>query len=334
MKAWVAAAAAALAVLSGCSKLDPVPAEGDSLPIGFGSATIAGVEASDTKAGGSDFGRDFVVCGIKTLSPGEQQFVFPGYEVKYHDHSYDYVFGSQSVRYWDPSASSYTFWGFSPKDKAEVLISDETVLTEELTASDAQTFNYSDVKTVLPSDFGNQVCLSFGRLGSRVRFGFYETLDGMGIKDLNYSVSGHFLASACYLLSSQGISLESSTMDQDLTVQPLPGPLQSGRNTLTEGKDVSVWQPVLPLVDTDITVTIESCTFTKDGSDRTLSLVEPIVVKVPQNYCHWDPNKDYTYVFQISSVDEDFNHIIFSFDQQIIRDWIDNGAETIYDFQP
>ena len=328
--AWVAATAVALALLSGCTKQNPAPVAGESLPIGFGSATLAGTEAFGTKAGGSDFGQDFVVCGIKTLSPGENQFVFPGYKVKYQDHTYEYISGSQTVRYWDPSASSYTFWGFSPTNKAEVLLSDETALTDEMTPSGAQSFYYADVKTVLPSAFGNQVCMSFGKIGSKVRFGFYETLDGMGIKNLSFSVIGHFLTKARYILSSQGIALESSSMDDKLTVDPLMCTLQSGHGEPT----VTAWQPVLPLVDTDITVTIESCTFTKDGSDKTMPLVNPITVRVPQEYSHWNPNREYTYVFQISSVDEDFNQIIFSFDHQIIQDWVDNGAETIYDFQP
>lgn len=333
MKSGVAAAAVALAMLSGCAKQEPTVAE-EFLPIGFGSATLAGTQTSGTKAGGADFGRDFVVCGIKTLGSGEKQFVFPGYEVRYQNQSYDYISASQTVRYWDALASSYTFWGYSPKEKAEVLLSDEVALTDELTPSGAQNFHYSDVETVQPSDFGKPVCLRFGRLASMVRFGFYETLDGMGIKDLAFSVSGHFLAKASYLLSAQGISLKSSTAAQSLTVNPLPGPLQSGNTPTTEGKDVTAWQPVLPLVDTDLTVTIESCTFTKDGSDRTLQLVNPITVAIPQEYSHWDPNRDYTYIFKISTVDEDFNQIIFSFDHQIIRDWVDNGAETIYDFQP
>lgn len=333
MIARAAAVAAALAVLSACTKQDPAPESGDGLPIGFGSATVAGTEAA-TKAGGVDFGRDFVICGIKTIGSGEQPFVFPGYEVRYHDHSYDYVFGTQSIRYWDTSASSYAFWGYSPKDKAEILISHQTAITSVFTPAQAQEFYYSDVENVLKADYGKQVCMKFGRLGSRVRFGFYETIEGIGISDITFSVSGNFLTTARYTLSAHGVSLSSSAVDHALSASSLPGPLASEKNAMATGRDITAWQPVLPLVDTDITFTIESCTFSQEGSTKTLPLVEPIAIHIPQGYNYWEPNKDYTYVFKISAVNQDFNQIIFGFDGQIIRDWVDNGAETIYDFQP
>lgn len=97
------ATAAAFAVLTCCQK----QAEPDKAlnAIGFGSVCAAEPDAANTKSGVSNFGRDFIVCGIKDLE-GDQYFVFPGYEVRYNNPDYSYEFGAQTIRYWDPAASA------------------------------------------------------------------------------------------------------------------------------------------------------------------------------------------------------------------------------------
>lgn len=208
------------------------------------------------------------------------------------------------------------------------------VCTSSLSVEQALQFYYSDVNIIGTEKFGETVVLSFNRLGSRIRFGFYERLEGMGVKDLVFSVSGKFMTKAQYRLSDQGITLVGSTESSSMDVPSLPGPIQADKSNLLEGRDVTGWIPVLPMKDSELSITIESCTFTQDNTANTMVLVEPIMVPVPERYRYWDTNKDYSYIFQISNVQEDFNHIIFSFDQQIVRDWVDNGAEGIYDFQP
>lgn len=328
-----AAAAAALAFLASCGKQNPQPGLEQMLAIGFGDASVAEAGAAGTKAGEKSFGRDFVVCAIKDVESGKQ-FVFPGFNVRYQNPGYSYIFGDQTVKYWDTAASGYVFWGYSPAAKADVSLSDMDAVSVELTPGEGIGFFYSELEDVRPSAFGREVQLKFSRLGSRVRFGFYETLAKMGVKELEFSVSGNFHGSARFRMSSQGLSVHSSTASHSIAVPLLPGPVQADKTQLAEGRDITSWIPVLPLTDTGLAITIESCTFTQDGSSRTMQLVDPITVPVPQEYCWWGPNRDYTYIFQISSVKEDFDHIIFSFDRQIVRDWEDNGAEGIYDFQP
>lgn len=328
-----AATAAAFAVLTCCQKQAEPERAWSNPAISFGSACAAGADAAITKAGVSPFGRDFVVCGVKDIDD-RHQFVFPGYEVRYQNPEYSYEFGSQTVKYWDGSASAYHFWGYAPKTMATVAESEMEAFTSSLSAAQAQTFFYSDVNSVEPQDFGEKVVLSFNRLASRVRFGFYERLEGMGVKDIVFSVSGQFMEKASYRLTAQGIDLNVSTPANSMVVPVLPGPVQTDRSQLLQGRDLTGWIPVLPLIDSELTVTIESCTFTQDGSAKTMELIEPIQVSVPERYRCWDTNMDYTYIFQISNVQEDFNHIIFSFDQAIVLDWVDNGAEGTYDFQP
>lgn len=328
-----AAAAAALAFLASCGKQNPEPGRERMPAIGFGDASVAEAGAAETKAGEKSFGRDFVVCAIKDVESGKQ-FVFPGFNVRYQNPGYSYIFGDQTVKYWDTDASGYAFWGFAPAGKADVSLSDMDALSVGLAPGEALQFHYSEVEDVRPSAFGREVQLKFARLGSRVRFGFYETLAKMGVKELEFSVGGNFYGSARYLMSARGLSVHSSTASHSIAVPLLPGPVQADRTQLAEGRDMTSWIPVLPLTDSGLTITIESCVFTQDGSSRTIHLVDPITVPVPQEYCWWGTNRDYTYIFQISSVKEDFDQIIFSFDRQIVRDWEDNGAEGIYDFQP
>lgn len=328
-----AAMAAALAASVCCGKQLQQPQLQDTA-IGFGAATAAGSGPAVSKAGESGFGRDFAVCGVKSTSSGKQ-FIFPGYTVRYENQAYNYVFGTQTVRYWDVQASGYSFWGYSPVSKASVIPSYLAAISAEMLPQDAQDFYYSDVNDVAPSAYGKQVKLSFNRLGSRVRFGFYETLAGMGVTELVFSVKGQFNAKARYRLSAQGISLETSVKEQEISVPTLPGPIQSGSSLLTEGRDITAWIPVLPMASTGMSLTIESCIFTLDGDpSQTMHLVNPIEVSIPQEYTNLLPNKDYSFIFQISSVEEDFNHIIFGFQGAIVSDWADNGAEGTYDFIP
>lgn len=328
-----AATAAAFVVLTCCQKQTEPDQAWSNPAICFGGSSAAGTDAAITKAGEKAFGKDFIVCGIKNIK-STNQFVFPGYEVKYQNPGYSYEFGSQTVRYWDASASSYRFWAYAPKNMATVLDDEMDVMTSSLTPVQALQFHYSDVEAVQTQDFGQTVVLSFGRLGSRIRFGFYENLEGMGVKDLVFSVSGKFMADARYRISSEGISLANGTHSSSMDVPALPGPIQSDKGSLRKGRDLTDWIPVLPLADSQLAITIESCTFTRDGSTKTMELVNPIQVPVPERYRYWDTNKDYSYIFQIANVQEDFNHIIFSFDQAIVIDWVDNGAEGTYDFQP
>lgn len=327
-----AAIAAALAALVCCGKQLHQP-QMQETAIGFGTATVAGTGAAGAKAGENNFGRDFVVCAVKDASSGKQ-FVFPGYTVRYENPGYNYIIGSQTVKYWDPQASGYAFWGFSPESKATVIPDDMAAVSVEMLPQEAQSFYFSDVNNVVPSAYGNDVQLSFNRLGSRVRFGFYETLVGMGVKELSFSVSGDFLEKASYSLSAQGISLVSSTLASGVAVPTLPGPIQSGSSQLAEGRDLTAWIPVLPMASTGMSLTIESCIFTQDGTGRTMHLVNPIKVSIPQEYTYLAPNREYSFIFQISSVEEDFDHIIFGFQEAIVRDWADNGAEGTYDFIP
>lgn len=328
-----AATAAAFAVLTCCQKPAQKEDAWSNPAICFGGSSAAGADAAITKAGEKSFGRDFVVCGIKNIG-GDRQFVFPGYEVRYQNPGYSYEFGSQTVRYWDTAAPSYRFWGFAPKSMAAVLEDEMDSITSDLTPAQALLFHYSDVETVARQDFGQTVVLHFARLGSRIRFGFYERLEGMGVKDLVFSVSGKFMTKARYRLSSSGLTLVSSTRTNTVTVPELPGPIQTDKALLQKGRDLTDWIPVLPLASSELSITIESCTFTKDGAADTMDLVDPITVDVPERYRYLDPNRDYSFFFQIANVSEDFDHIIFRFDQAIVVDWVDNGAEGIYDFQP
>lgn len=87
-------------------------------PIAF--ASVAADQESMTRADGTPLGKDFVVYGYKKVG-GEEQTVFNGYTVKYqagsantsqdNTHSYYYVYGEQTLKYWDFAAAEYHFWG-------------------------------------------------------------------------------------------------------------------------------------------------------------------------------------------------------------------------------
>ena len=157
--------AAAIAAVS-CSKTFEVePASGTT--IGFG--TWANVLTKARTAGSSTFanGDDFNVYGFKTISAANTT-VFDGDVVSYDGTDWTY----SGLRFWDPNASSYTFYAVSPAG----LIASADAQTGAFTSSSI-TFagNDNDVlvadkMVVANAAFNNPVNLSFNHIASLVDF--------------------------------------------------------------------------------------------------------------------------------------------------------------------
>ena len=110
--------------------------------------------------------------------------------------AYDATPTSQGIKYWDHSADKgHTFYAFSSSDisypKAETdkvqvtkVTSDETSLYNKgyaVTVKDGATLDnmyFSDRVEVAKVDYEKTVNLTFRSMGTKVRFGFYETIPG------------------------------------------------------------------------------------------------------------------------------------------------------------
>ncbi len=165
MKKLLIIAAAAL-LAAACAKTYEV--KETSLPeIGFTSwantLTKARTAGSSTFANGDNFN----VYGFKTISAANTT-VFDGDVVSYDGTDWTY----SGLRFWDPNATSYTFYAVSPSG----MLANADAESGEFT-SNSITFagNDNDVlvadKKVIPqANFGDEVELSFNHIASLVDF--------------------------------------------------------------------------------------------------------------------------------------------------------------------
>ncbi len=223
--------AAAAMMLAGCANDDNVTTQGGTsaalsdATIGFNltipgqtRATLSGKDAADK------LNSEFVVFGIKNaVETTAAQNAFTNYKVTFTENTagttetnsrnWEYVgqdpyaeelvspaVKSQSVKYWDYSASNgYTFTAFSanailsPEDtKAKVVKITEVAeggteydkgykVTVPSAASLDKIF-FADRKVVEATDFNKPVALTFRNFGAKVRVGFYETVPGYSVK--------------------------------------------------------------------------------------------------------------------------------------------------------
>lgn len=164
-KIMILAAVAAIAATACTKTFEAVQTQGSS--VGFG--TWANVLTKARTAGSSTFasGDDFNVYGFKTISAANTT-VFNGDVVSYDGTDWTYT----NLRFWDPNASSYTFYAVSPAG----LVATANAQTGAFTSSSV-TFagNDNDVlvadkKAVANADFNNPVNLSFNHIASLVDF--------------------------------------------------------------------------------------------------------------------------------------------------------------------
>ncbi len=175
MKKYLILALTAALAAVGCSKtFDVVPTPTNTTPIGFG--TWAEHLTKARTAGSSTFvnGDDFNVYGFKTNTANTA--VFNGDVVTYNETESKWTY--TGTRYWDPNATSYTFYAVSPAGKIASATTAQTgEFTGEFTSNSiAFAGNNNDVlvadkKVVANADFGTTpVQLVFNHIASLVDF--------------------------------------------------------------------------------------------------------------------------------------------------------------------
>ena len=166
--------------------------------IAFTSVTAEQEAVTRGGAGGAtravtNLGRDFIVYGYKNVGGGQEQVVFDGYAVKYKEgsantsedntHGYYYVGGSQTIKYWDYSASEYHFFGYHAIDPNRATYTpgagtshNKLKLDVQMRVGDAPSFEddllYSEL-TVRHPVSSDAVRLTFKRPYAKVRIQFY-----------------------------------------------------------------------------------------------------------------------------------------------------------------
>lgn len=212
MKVKYIIAASAL-VLASCSSDDfmgntPGNAESNNVAINFGGSTGKITRASDKegKDAADALSNNFIVFGTKTVN-GTKTVVYDHYNVDYADSKWEYAGkqsnslnntkGTQSLKYWDYSASQYDFIAFSlggveigeETDKIKVTkITDNNNPTYTLSGkiSDLQGCFIADKMSVTSTDYGNKVQFTFRSTGTKVAVSIYEKIPGYSIKSIKF----------------------------------------------------------------------------------------------------------------------------------------------------
>lgn len=216
MKVKYMIAASAL-VLASCSSDDfmgntPENAESNNVAINFGGSTGKITRASDKegKDAADALSNNFIVFGTKTVN-GTKTVVYDHYNVDYEDSKWEYAGkpsnslnntkGTQSLKYWDYSASRYDFVAFSLGGK-EMGEGAGQIKVTRITDNENPTYtlsgNISDLQgcfiankiSKTETDYNKNVEFIFRSTGTKVAVSIYEMIPGYSIKSIKFYEKG------------------------------------------------------------------------------------------------------------------------------------------------
>lgn len=368
-----------LLALVGCSKDDDDTSD-TRMPISFsglGSEEI-------TRAGEvslSEYITDFTVYGI--AEPFSQKsVVFPDYQVWYTANSanttssnssnWEYVGTNknsveQTIKYWDEKTDRHYFWAVGDASKAikerktdNGLVTKLSVDVNNVDVKDRKkSLYYSDPKRVDKADYNKPVQLSFHDFASKIRIGFYESVEQpsqtensgklykvTGLQFFGIDDYGAFTASApSDNVWLKGNFVQSGTVDisYDYTNMVANASVTSNINkvdTCSFGtlNGVSETTPLTTssanaLFATNVGeqytyvipynntkgLTIKCNVKVESDSDW-----QPLYATVPATYTNWLPNHSYTYIFKIVSAKD---QTIIMLDDVLIDNWRKGGSQ-------
>lgn len=351
-----------------CASDDSVGTEGTTEPTisfnaGFGASSRAYASRAYTQgeAAADMLGRSFMVYGTKTVN-NINETVFKNYTVQYASNSanttqtntsnWEYVLSGQSlnqtIKYWDYSASQYTFCAIAPSSLGTFTTAgDGNILSATINlsapADDSATLPYFTDPVIVNSkdNYGSVVTLPFKSALSRIRFAMYETIPGYRVNDVkfyttqeNATANTHFVANGQFVTggevslrydhanskttmdwSSSATKVSNYSFSEQLTYDGADaenkyiGTLSS--NPSYFGADKQGYYVYLLPHPTNITELSLICDYTlvsEDGSGQKIEVKGANAI-VPSQYCQWKPNYSYTYLFKLT--DSQLNPITF-----------------------
>lgn len=212
MKVKYMIAASAL-VFASCSSDDfmgntPGNAESNNVAINFGGSTGKISRASDKegKDAADALSNNFIVFGTKTVN-GTKTVVYDHYNVDYADSKWEYAGkpsnslnstkGTQSLKYWDYSASEYDFVAFSLGGKkmgeeagqikvTRITNNENPTYTLSGKISDLQGCFIANKISKKETDYNKNVEFIFRSTGTKVAVSIYEMIPGYSIKSIKF----------------------------------------------------------------------------------------------------------------------------------------------------
>lgn len=296
-----------------------------------------------TKAEGPEtrLDRDFVVFGEKQMEQnGGWSTVFPWYNVKYVNNTYNYqgltsrLDKPQDKKFWDSGANSYRFAAFSYAGDVTI----ETAGTPSITVAGIDTSSvlmlagYSD-NMIGKTDIGKTVKLNFKAVQPRIRIGLYESMSSHSITNVSWTLEGIFPQSA----ESMTVRLDSLALTAYTATKPDRSSLSD--STCTGGKLMSTTsanpdysEPVVVMPSTAEMAEYLKMTLSYDVIDNLTGgrlKEENRVAYVPAELAVWSPARAYSYLFKITRTDLIFEgYSTLSFE---LIDWGDHSEDNVID---
>lgn len=373
---FLATAIATASLFTGCSNNEYVGDQPEAFNGTDGAIVFSMGKANTTRAeqiGGTaaqTLNKVFYVYGTKTLrGQSEPVVVFNNYKVSYLDdpkspsntNGWEYVgqsyqnkeganvtpnytqnqsgTPSQSIKYWDYSASSYNFYAFSAKptdisndyiqvkkitsggNEYEVTVKQDASVSDLYFADKVEISKPTNSTATVSNQYGGFVTLAFCNVGSKIRMGFYETIPGYSVKIDALTIAcpnstpksdGSSKLTVKYDSDTEGNTLNQpviTTVDFDSQTSLALGDnattvtkIGNDYTNLTWTKTDDNYTPVWPqsaLTSGICKVTVDYTLTSTDGSGETIK-VTGATAEVPTECIKWQSNYAYTYVFKIS----------------------------------
>lgn len=374
-----------LLALVGCSKDDDDTSD-TRMPISFsglGSEQIS--RAGEVSL--SEYITDFTVYGINGNVNGEsfsKKFdVFPDYQVWYTANSanttssnssnWEYVGTNknsveQTIKYWDEKTNCHYFWAVGNASKEINKVVDDATgfvtklsvggITQENVQNRVNSLYYSDPKRVDKADYNKPVQLSFHDFASKIRVGFYESVEQpsqtensgklykvTGLQFFGIDDDGVFAASdPSDNVWLKGNFVHGGTVDITYDYTKMVANASVGNKT-EEGKcSFGTLNGVSET--TPLTTSSANALFATNGGEQYTYVIpynnkkgltikcnvkvesdsdwQPLYATVPATYTNWLPNHSYTYIFKIVSAKD---QTIIMLDDVLIDNWRKGGSQ-------
>lgn len=344
------------------------PSAVNSKEISFSGEAGKMSRATGSETDATKLGNRFWVYGTKKISETDK-LVYNNYLVKYTDktgttsstktwlysglnnssdkegeNTYNYIPGidgaysaEQGLKFWDYSASSYTFTAFSApsKDligespKIKVKKENDTYKITLNNDADVDRLYFSDKKTITTSNYKEAVQFTFRNIIAKVRVGMYTTIpgytvqikkfyagDNQGTADANkfvasaentalkldgssYTVSYNDKGTPTLDISTAGRAASKSTT-LELGSNLLNNNLGTSKENATFDKKDGAFTCFLPQTATDgMKIKVDYQLTSTDGSGETIDVIGASVTVAKENI-NWQINHSYTYIFKIS----------------------------------
>ncbi len=317
-----------------------------------------GARAGEGETGLETLFSSFRVWGYKTKTDTHQdggngtadiQKVMEGYLVDWQNNGWEYIGKqntflntTQTIKYWDYSASSYRFMAYAYNDETKEVTASTDANLSKTTFSIPYAFSNDATSTTTPyiselwvsnnqstgqNKYGEQVKLTFAPLIAKVRFKFKYAegqkpeITEISFKDSRWQkdeagkattpIKGNIIIS--YPLSETNTDVSKKWDNQETGPLELTIPYEEKNDPIHQTSTYQKWYYMPPMDIAKYTQGSYTITAKVNGN--------PVSATVGSEYTQWKAGCQYTYTFKISETNTSI-----SFAEVQVEKWVENGV--------